>query len=158
MELRYKPGEGWRDELPSLFMENFEWDEDRQGWIIAQDDTYDYMVLSGYTNARLVLSPRENHSPVMWHFGWCFATQPLAVAALTAWNPETQDEPMMWHKRPSYNRVRKAPRRGEDADYNHPRCVHGSYMGEPCRIDAYCETNPESGRIEWVAAGRPAMW
>jgi hypothetical protein len=70
-----------------------------------------------------------------------------------------QDEPQWWHKRPTYHKVRKAPLREQDRVYNRPRCVHGSYMDEPCSVNAYCEASySDSGRAQWIEAGRPAMW
>lgn len=108
-----------------------------EGLRLGEDDDYIYEMWPQLFNDRLVL--RVKRSPMEWRYGWCFQKMDgLAVAAAFAvWDPDTEDEPVGWHKRPGHE-VRKAPRRDTKPDYNRPRCVHGGYMHEPCARDPYC--------------------
>lgn len=106
---------------------------------LAEDERYFYECWPQGFNDRLVLVEKDDvHRG--YEFGWCF--RKLGGAAVTAslavWDPDTQDEPLGWHKRPGMN-LRRAPRRDEDPEYNRPRCVHGSYMDEPCERDPFCK-------------------
>ncbi|MFJ9114465.1 hypothetical protein ACIRJO_02835 [Streptomyces sp. NPDC102394] len=64
------------------------------------------------------------------------------MAALTVsaavFQPDTQDEPLGWHKRAGAD-IRLAPHRDQDPEHNRPRCVHGSYLGADfCEHAAVC--------------------
>lgn len=161
MDLKYAPG--YSSTLPFEFHGNFLWHDRWEAWIVAEDDEWFYMITRGVRN-QLVMTSKVPDAPGVpiygWSYGWMFSSFPAAVAAVSNWDPATQDEPADWVRRQThFTRTRKAPRREEDPDYNRPRCRHGSYMDEPCRIDPmYCATSDESGVPEWEAAGRPAMW
>lgn len=106
---------------------------------LAEDEEFYYECWPQGFNDRLVVV--EKNDPYRgYEFGWCFEKRDglMVKAALLIWDPETQDEPQLWHKRPGMN-VRRAPRRDEDPQYNRPRCIHGSYMDEPCARDPYCQ-------------------
>lgn len=48
--------------------------------------------------------------------------------------PDTQDEPLGWHKRATWP-VRQASRRNDNPQYNRARCEHGSYfLDDGCRV------------------------
>lgn len=112
-----------------------EWDKDWAGWALGQDATHRWMLLDYNYNARLVTVPHGDLTG--WDYGWCYPQDTAAVlAALADYDPDTQDEPMGWHKRPGCA-VRKAPRRQERPEYNRPRCQHGAYLDEQCR-DQFC--------------------
>ncbi|WP_406170234.1 hypothetical protein OIE52_39050 [Streptomyces canus] len=106
-------------------------DEHWQGEELAADDTHRYLWLWQGFNIRLVAVPHDDD--LGYDHGWCYPRDPAIVrAAVAAWNPDTQDEPAGWHKRPTQP-ARQAPRRDEEPDYNQPRCVHGSYLHDGCR-------------------------
>lgn len=158
MDLKYAPGKA--DCLPPDFQDNFLFHPRWQSWIIAEDDEWLYMITRN-VHAQLVMTGKGFGSTAGgWSYGWMFNGFAAAVAAVSNWDPAAQDEPAGWVRRQThFTRTRKAPRREEAPDYNRPRCRHGSYMDEPCRIDPmYCATSDESGVPEWEAAGRPAMW
>jgi hypothetical protein len=160
MDLVFAPG--MSDTLPWNFEENFAWNEKWEGWMLASDADYDYIAARMIFQPRLIMTERLHSgmdSALMgFTHGWCFSSFPVLVAAVLQWDPPTQDEPLDWHKR-VVHQARKAPDRRRDPQYNAPRCVHGSYMREPCRIDAYCDAPyARSGRADWESAGRPAMW
>lgn len=98
---------------------------------LAADDTHRYLWLWQGFNIRLIAVPHDDN--LGYDHGWCYPRDPAIVqAAVAAWNPDTQDEPAGWHKRPTYP-VRRAPRRDEEPAYNRSRCVHGCYLHEGCR-------------------------
>lgn len=104
---------------------------------LAADGTYRYLIVPMGRNYRLVGIDRY----AMPNYDWCFKSYQLALAALIAWNPDTQDEPLFWHKRAGA--LRQAPHRDHDPDYNSPRCVHGSYLHDRvCDIDPLCNEMP----------------
>jgi hypothetical protein len=117
------------------------WDETAAGLAVAEDATHRWILLSTFYNLRLITVPHgEHHS---WDYGWCYPQDTAAVlAALADYDPDTQDEPMGWHKRPGVA-VRRAPRWQEQPEYNRPRCQHGAYLDEQCR-DQFC---PDMERI-----------
>lgn len=107
-------------------------DEHWQGEELAADDTHRYLwIWQGY-NIRLIAVPRQGGE---WGYdhGWCFPRDPDVVReAVAEWDPDTEDEPSGWHKRPT-SPVRRAPRRDEYPHYNRPRCIHGCYLHDGCR-------------------------
>lgn len=106
-------------------------DEHWQGEELADDDTHRYLWLWQGFNIRLIAVPHDDG--LGYDHGWCYPRDPAVVqAAVAAWNPDTQDEPTGWHKRPTWP-VRQAPRRDEEPDHNRPRCVHGCYLHDGCR-------------------------
>lgn len=110
-----------------------------QGYELAADDTHRYLWLWHGFNIRLVAVPIDDQ--LGYDHGWCYPRDPGLVAdAVSIWNPETQDEPLGWHKRPTHP-VRRAPRRDEAPDHNRPRCVHGCYIHTGCRTVACPEAN-----------------
>lgn len=109
-------------------------DEHWQGEELAADDTHRYLWIWQGFNIRLIAVPHGDD--LCYDHGWCFPRDPAAVRqAVAAWDPDTQDEPAGWHKRPTWP-ARQAPRRGEEPDYNRPRCLHGCYIDEGCRTTA----------------------
>lgn len=111
------------------------WDEDWAGLLLAEDATHRWILLSFGYNMRLITVPHGERNG--WDYGWCYPRDEAAVrAALESYDPDIQDEPMGWHKRPGAA-VRKAPRREELPEYNRPRCQHGAYLAEECR-DRFC--------------------
>lgn len=111
------------------------WDDGWAGLVLAEDGTHRWILLEFGYNLRLITVPHGEKNG--WDYGWCYPRDTAAVrAALEGYDPDTQDEPMGWHKRPGAD-VRKAPRREEDPEYNRPRCQHGAYLAEQCR-DRFC--------------------
>ena len=76
---------------------------------------------------------------------------------MAAWDPDTQDEPTGWHKRPT-TPARQAPRRDEQPDYNRPRCVHGCYLHDGCRTIACPEATRDEGPSVREAADDDRRW
>lgn len=91
-----------------------EWDE----WLIE--------VAQYIGNARVMMTPIENVE--VYDYGWCYPSVPIAVIAVAAWDPETEDEPPGWHKR-STRETRQAPQRDPAALV---RCAHGVYPEGSC--------------------------
>jgi hypothetical protein len=107
----------------------------REGYTLAEDDTYLYELLPMSFNCRLVITPKD--SPLTYEYGWCYSSAVGVRAAVQVWDPETQNEPLGWHKRALLPRV--APRAEEDPHHNRPRCAHGRYPADgPCGIDQFC--------------------
>lgn len=103
--------------------------------MLAEDATHRWILLSFGYNMRLITVPHGERNG--WDYGWCYPRDEAAVrAALESYDPDTQDEPMGWHKRPGAD-VRRAPRRDECPEYNRPRCQHGAYLAEACQ-DRFC--------------------
>jgi hypothetical protein len=111
------------------------WDTEWVGQLLSEDATYRWLLLSYGFNLRLIAVPHgERNGP---DYAWCYPRdEPAVLDALAAFDPDTQDEPLGWHKRPG-SAVRKAPRREENPEYNRPRCQHGSYLTETCK-DPFC--------------------
>ncbi|MEU1853958.1 hypothetical protein ABZ499_33045 [Streptomyces sp. NPDC019990] len=108
-------------------------DDHWEGEELARDDTHRYVWLWYGSNIRLIAVPHGPDGDWSLDHAWCFARDPQLVArAVADWDPDTQDEPTGWHKRPTWP-VRHAPRRHENPDYNRARCVHGCYLDEGCR-------------------------
>ncbi|MFD4315047.1 hypothetical protein [Streptomyces sp. NPDC058548] len=104
-----------------------------EGMEIAADRTHRYVWIWQGFNIRLLALPKTEEGQIGYDHGWCYPKDPALVAAsVAAWEPDTQDEPAGWHKRPTWP-VRQAPRRDEDPLYNRPRCVHGPYLADGCR-------------------------
>lgn len=102
-----------------------------EGYVLGDDGTHRFLWIWQMFNIRMIAVPHGD--PTGYDFGWCFPGDPRVVeAAAEAWDPQTQDEPSGWHKRPT-RAVRKAPRRGEEPEYNRPRCEHGRYIADGCR-------------------------
>lgn len=109
------------------------YDSHWEGTELAADDTHRFVwIWHGY-NIRLLAIPKTEEGHWMYEHGWCYPREPqLVAAAVAAWDPDTQDEPEGWHKRPTIP-ARRAPRREEAPEYNRPRCVHGPYLDAGCR-------------------------
>lgn len=104
---------------------------DREGFTIAEDADHWYDMIPMTFNHRLVLTPKTD--PRFWDYGWCYNNPTEVLLAMKVWNPETQNEPLGWKKRPTYDLVRTAPRAEEEPEYNRPRCEHNHYIGDgPC--------------------------
>lgn len=107
------------------------WDDHWQGEELAADATHRYLWLWHGYNIRLIAVPADDS--MGYDHGWCYPRNPAAVReAVHAWDPDTEDEPFGWHKRPT-RPVRRAPHRDQRPDYNRPRCVHGCYLHDGCR-------------------------
>lgn len=105
-----------------------------EGYELARDDTHKYVWIWQGFNIRLIAISLGPDGAWGYDWGWCYPRDPEVVReAVAQWDADTQDEPTGWHKRPTYDKVRQAPRREEAADYNRPRCVHGCYLHEGCR-------------------------
>lgn len=104
-----------------------------EGYELAADGTHRFLWIYSGFNIRLIAVPKDDPESMGYDHGWCYPRDPeLITAAVAAWDPDTQDEPDGWHKRPT-NPPRRAPRPGEDGVENRRRCHHGSYLDEPCR-------------------------
>lgn len=108
-------------------------DEHWQGEELAADDTHRYLWIWQGFNIRLIAVPKDDPECLGYDHGWCFPRDPSVVRdAVAEWDPDIEDEPSGWHKRPTVP-VRRAPRRAEAPSYNRPRCVHGCYVHDGCR-------------------------
>lgn len=129
-------------------------DEHWQGEELAADDTHRYLWLWHGFNIRLIAVPSNDPESLGYDHGWCYPRDPALVrAAVAAWDPDTQDEPEGWHKRPT-RPARRAPHRYQQPAYNRPRCEHGSYLHEGCRIIG-CHDEPT---VRQAAAEDRAYW
>lgn len=107
------------------------YDEHWEGYVLGEDATHRFLWIWQGFNIRVIAVPHSNTD--VYDYGWCFPRDPQAVEeAVAAWDPDTQDEPTGWHKRPTAP-VRRAPRREEEPEYNRPRCQHGDYIADGCR-------------------------
>jgi hypothetical protein len=110
---------------------------------VAADEQFTYVICRMLYTHRLHVI-RKGPGITVATYAWCFKKLPLAVAAVGVWDPETQNEPLWWHKRAGETRY--APRQHEQAEYNLPRCIHGSYLHQPsCDIDPFCHEVPRQG-------------
>lgn len=116
------------------------WTEERysdiSGAIIGRGGDCRWIMVRMAFNWRLIGVPeeREESNP---EYGWCFPGLTELKLACFAWDPETQDEPLGWHKRAGS--PRRARHRHQDLAYNRPRCVHGSYLTQAsCAVDEFC--------------------
>lgn len=119
------------------------------GRVVAETDHEVWMsVPMAFGNFRLIGMPRAKHGMEQdWNpwWGWCYRGELALMAALAVWDPNTQDEPLGWHKRAG--EPRRAPQRDEFPEYNWPRCIHGSYLkAGPCAVDKYCAEMKEANR------------
>lgn len=131
-------------------------DEHWQGEELAADDMHRYLWLWQGFNIRLIAVPHDDD--LGYDHGWCYPRDPAAVrAAVATWNPDTQDEPTGWHKRPTCP-VRQAPDRDEEPAYNRPRCVHGCYLHEGCRTIGCPEAIDHGGPSVREAAAADRAW
>lgn len=117
--------------MPVLHLPTPQWDDQWQGEIVATDDTHRYVWLWYGFNIRLLAVPHGDRY-LGSDYGWCYRRDPDAVRAhVRAWNPDTEDEPPGWHKRPGAE-VRRAPHRDPHDPRNGVRCEHGAYLGSTC--------------------------
>lgn len=108
-------------------------DEHWQGEELAADDTYRYVWIWQGFNIRLLAIPHGEAGQWGYDHAWCYPRDPGIVReAVAEWDPDIEDEPSGWHKRPTVP-AREAPRRNEAPAYNRPRCVHGCYIHDGCR-------------------------
>lgn len=111
---------------------------DREGITLAEDDDSYYEAVRMLFNWRLVVTPKS--AVGVYSYGWCYDGPAPIAAALKVWDPETQNEPLGWKKRPATQLIRVAPRAGENPEYNRPRCDHGGYPDTGrCVTDPYCK-------------------
>lgn len=108
------------------------WDDVWAADELACHGGYRWLLLSHGFNLRLVAVPVGPQGRTGYEWGWCFVRDvDAARRAVAAWDPDTQDEPTGWHKRPVHP-VRRAPHRDRDPGYNRPRCDHGVYDDQEC--------------------------
>ncbi|MFE3378781.1 hypothetical protein [Streptomyces anulatus] len=104
-----------------------------EGYELAADTTHRFLWIPQGSNLRLIAVPIDAPESMGYDHAWCYPRDPdVITSAVAVWDPDTQDEPTGWHKRPTHP-VRRAPRRDQDLEYNRPRCHHGSLLAEPCR-------------------------
>ncbi|MFF8412866.1 hypothetical protein [Streptomyces omiyaensis] len=104
-----------------------------QGYVVAEDATHRYLWLWYGYNIRVIAVPKTSDGAWSYDHAWCYPRDPdLVEEALTTWDPDIQDEPTGWHKRPT-TPTRRAPNRDQDPAYNRPRCEHGCYIADGCR-------------------------
>ena len=109
-------------------------DEHWQGEELARDDTHRYVWIWQGFNIRLLAISLGPDGEWGYDWAWCYPRDPAIVReAVDEWHPDIEDEPSGWHKRPTYNKVRRAPLRDQASAYNRPRCVHGCYVHDGCR-------------------------
>lgn len=115
-----------------------EWNDVWQGETMAVEDDVHWICLPMIFNQRLIgVLDDGNTFGATW--GWCYGSREAVREAVQGWDPQTQDEPMGWHKRAS-GPVRMAPRREEDVEYNRARCAHGSYLHSgTCERTVVCD-------------------
>lgn len=85
--------------------------------------------------------------------GWAYRSEAPLLAALASWNPETENEPVGWHKRQGDPRL--APHGDRRPEYNFPRCIHGSYVVRGmCDVTPYCKEMPGAGQVSLPSTER----
>jgi hypothetical protein len=110
---------------------NRPYDTHWQGYVLGEDTEHRFLWIWQGFNIRMIAVPHGD--PTGYDYAWCYPRDPQAVEAAAAqWNPQTQDEPPGWHKRPT-RPARRAPLRDQEPEYNRPRCEHGCYIAEGCR-------------------------
>ena len=127
------------------------WDDQWQGEEVAVHNGSRYLWLWYGYNIRLLVLPARDTPVTASTYGsmyaWCYERKggPDGVlAALAAWDPDTQDEPPGWKKRAAD--VRTAPHRNPDDPVNVPRCDHnGDMLAGTCRLTVCHDT------INWRA-------
>lgn len=107
-------------------IENPDTDPLWQGLVVAHDAGCRWIAVRMLFNHRLVgVLDGETYGGAA--YGWCYRNLAALITSAAVFNPDTQDEPIGWHKRAGAA-VRRAPNRDQDPDHNRPRCVHGSYL------------------------------
>jgi len=125
-----------------------------EGYILGADTTHQYLWLWHGYNIRLIAVPHGDEGKWGYDHAWCYPRDPNVVeAAAAAWDPDTQDEPTGWHKRPTPT-PRRAPNRDQQPEYNQPRCAHGSYITDGCRTVNCPDTPKPKTRGECPACHR----
>lgn len=97
-----------------------------QGLVVAHESGCRWIAVRMLVNHRLVCVYDDDSSGCA-AYGWCYRSLAALVASAAVFEPDTQDEPLGWHKRAGDD-VRRAPNRDQDPDHNRDRCVHGSYL------------------------------
>jgi hypothetical protein len=97
-----------------------------QGLVVAHEAGCRWIAVRMLFNHRLVCVPDDGLGCAA--YGWCYRSLAALITAAAVFEPDTQDEPLGWHKRAGAD-IRRAPNRDQDPDHNRPRCVHGSYLG-----------------------------
>jgi len=99
-----------------------------QGLVIAHESRSRWIAVRMLFNHRLICVPDSRDPFRAETHGWCYRSMAALTVSATLFEPDTQDEPLGWHKRAGGD-IRRAPRRDQDPEHNRPRCVHGSYLG-----------------------------
>lgn len=107
---------------------------DWNGDEVAADDTYRWIIIAEGADYRLLAVPHGHERGE--HFSWRYTHYERALSAVIVFDPDSEDEPLWWYKR--QGDLREAPHRDRDPRYNRPRCGHGGYRDEPCRVNKYC--------------------
>lgn len=108
-------------------IENPESDLLWQGLVIAHESGCRWIAVRMLFNHRLVCVP-DGEPYGCAAYGWCYRSMAALTVSAALFEPDTQDEPLGWHKRAGDDK-RRAPNRDQDPEHNRPRCVHGSYLG-----------------------------
>ncbi len=113
-------------------IENPQTDPLWQGLVIAHESGCRWIAVPMLVNHRLVcVHDDDPHGCAA--YGWCYRSLAALIASATVFEPDTQDEPVGWHKRAGAD-IRRAP------NHNRPRCVHGSYLASgQCAHSQFCE-------------------
>lgn len=98
-----------------------------QGLVIAHEAGCRWIAVRMLFNRRLVCVP-DGDTYGDAAYGWCYRTLATLITSAGIFQPDTQDEPLGWHKRAGAD-VRRAPNRDQAPAHNQPRCVHGTYLG-----------------------------
>lgn len=117
-----------------------------QGLVIARETDCRWIAVRMLSNHRLVCVYDDDLSGC-GAYGWCYRNMAALVASAAVFEPETQDEPIGWHKRAGAD-IRHAPRRDQDPEHNRDRCAHGSYLHTAaCNITQFCEEFRDGERM-----------
>lgn len=128
-------------------IDNPETDPLWQGLVIAHEAGCRWIAARMLFNHRLVCVPDDGPVPGLAAYGWCYSSMAALVASAAVFDPDTQDEPLGWHKRAGTD-VRRAPNRDQDPEHNRDRCVHGSYLDtRRCERSEFCEEFRDRERI-----------
>lgn len=113
-----------------------QYDDHWEGTVVGHDPLHTYLWLwYGYNIRVIAVSAQDGLKASGWDYAWCFPRDPrLVMFHLRHWNSWTQDEPQGWRKRPTNNLIRRAPFHDPADLLNTPRCEHGSYLGDECRL------------------------
>ncbi|MEW2250414.1 hypothetical protein AB0907_24105 [Streptomyces sp. NPDC006975] len=95
-----------------------------QGLVVAREAGCRWIAVRMLFNHRLICVPDDGDSNAA--YGWCYRSLAALITSAAVFEPDTQDEPLGWHKRAGGD-IRRAPHRDQDPDHNRARCVHGSY-------------------------------